>query len=248
MAKRTMESIVAKLKTIIDNNGPSYLTDEPYGTYCELLESDAVDGKTAAAILHVLVSGIMADIDFCCDAEQASATIQRECSLNKRMADRLAIIFTSLYSDTHREEWKGKDKEGLRRFLKEKFTCTWKGFAVWDAGNGTVDCHYEAEVVLLPTKGIAKDQELTQQLKKNPFMTSDAIHDLFAKRLRKYLDNQFEDYCTCDDYYQPVVEDFGINIEYDLPAWCKENGFEFISLEGNGDDDGYEPKNRKGWY
>lgn len=24
---------------------------------------------------------------------------------------------------------------------------------------------------------------------------------------------------TEDDYYQPVVEDFGANMEYDLPEW-----------------------------
>ena len=83
---------------------------------------------------------------------------------------------------------------------------------------------------------------------KNPFMTKEAIHDLFAERLRKYLDDQFEEYCTCDDYYQPVVEDYGSNLEYDLTEWCKENGFEYISFEGYGSDSGYEPKFRQGRY
>lgn len=248
MSVINIESIVAGLKEIIDRNGPSYLTEEPYKVYLDLLGSGAADRKTAASILHLLASGIMASIDLSYDVEEISGTIRRECSINKRMADRLALILTSLYSGAHRKEWREKNREGLRQFLKEEFTCIWKGFAVWDAGNGTVDCHYEASIVLMPTETISEDKELAKQLKKNPYMTKEAIHDLFVKRLQDYLDHEFDYYCTCEDYYQPVVEDFGSNLEYDLPKWSKENGFEYVSFEGDGDDDGYEPKFRNNRY
>lgn len=247
MAAKSIESIVEELKKIIDRNGPSYLTDEPYKVYLELLNSGASDRKTASAILHLLASGIMANMDPY-DAEEVSGSIRSECSLNKRMADRLAIILTSLYSGAHRKEWRGMDREGLRQFLKEEFTCLWKGFAVWDAGNGTVDCHYEANIVLMPTETISEDKELVKQLKKNPYMTKEAIHDLFVKRLQEYLDHEFNYYCTCEDYYQPVVEDFDTSLEYELPKWSKENGFDYVSFEGDGNDDGYEPKFRNNWY
>lgn len=248
MAAKSMEGIAAGLKGIIDKNGPAYLEDEPYRVYLEMLDSGVVDRKTAAAILHLLASGIMTAMDAYDDAEQISAAIRRECSLNKRMADRLSLILAALYSGTHKKEWKGKELEGMRQFLKEEFVFTWKGFAVWDAGNGTVDCHYEAEIILAPTEEISKDKELAQRLKKNPFMTEETIHELFTKRLQEYLDYEFEDYCTCDDYFQPAVEDFGSNMEYDLPKWCKENGFELVSIEGDGGGDGYEPKHRQEWY
>ena len=100
----------------------------------------------------------------------------------------------------------------------------------------------------MPTEVISADKELAQKIKKNPFMTKSEIHELFAKRIKKYLDSEFEDYCTCDDYYQPVVEDFGDNLEYDLTEWCKKNGFELVSCDGDGDDDGYKPKFKRGWY
>jgi len=164
------------------------------------------------------------------------------------MADRIALILTSLYSGNHRKEWKAKEKDGLNSFIKEEFICSWNGFAVWDAGNGTVDCHYEAQIKLKPTEMILKDEELAGEIKKNPFITKEAIRDLFSKRLQKYLNSEFEDYCTCEDYYQPVVEDFGSNLIYDLQRWCEENGFEYVSFEGDGDDGGYEPKFRRGWY
>ena len=77
-------------------------------------------------------------------------------------------------------------------------------------------------------------------------MEKDEIHKVFEKKLRVYLDCEFEEYCTEDDYYQPVVEDF--EIEYRVTEWSKENGFEVIACDGDGGDGGYEPKFRKGRY
>jgi len=240
------EDLAQMLKAIIDRSGTSYLKDKAYELYCELLKSGAVERKTAAAVLYILALGIMETIEFSSDLEKISETIRKECSLSKKMSDKLALIFSSLYSETHKKEWKKKDKEGLRAFLKEKFVFNWKGFAVWDAGSCTMDCHYEAEIILMPTEKLSKDKELAKLLEKNPFMTKDDICKLFEKRLGKYLDSEFEDYCTCDDYYPPVVEDFDDNLEYDVTAWCEKNGFEFLSSEGGGDDDGYEPKFYRG--
>lgn len=160
------------------------------------------------------------------------------------MADRLASILFKLYSDKNKEEWSTKIKEGLIQFLKEEFSFDWKGFAVWDAGSGTVDCHYKAHVVLKPTETLADDKDVIAFLASNPFATKEEIYKLFSNRLLKYLDSDFEEYCTCDDYYQPVVEDYCSNLESNLKDWSKSNGFVFISCEGDGYDDGYEPKYR----
>lgn len=243
MAKN-IENVVYCLKEMIDRNGPSYLADEPYEVFNSLLGTGATDRKTAAAILYVLVSGLLEKLKSECETEVLSEDIRRECGLNKKTADQIANILHSLYSCVHKKEWESKDLEGLRQFLAEEFTFTWKGFAVWDEGNGTVDCHYEAEIVLDPTEAVSEDEELLQRLKKNPFMPKTEIQDLFRNRLKQYLDDEFEDYCTAEDYYPPVVEDFGANMEYDLSEWCKKNGFELVSLDGDGNDDGYEPKFR----
>lgn len=246
MAK-SIETIANVLKEIIEKNGASYPSDEPYSVYYELVESGAADRKTAAALLHFLANGLLEEAG-CGDEELLSGIIRKECSLNKRMSDRLAAILTFLCSEENRKKWKDKDREGLKQFLSEKFVCTWKGSAVWDEGNGTVNCRYKVEIVLKPTEAITSDRELSRQMEKNSFMTKEAIHELFARRLKEDLDYKFEEYCTEDDYYPPVVEDFGVNLEYDLPRWCKENGFELVSFEGDGDDGGYEPKFRRGWY
>lgn len=61
---------------------------------------------------------------------------------------------------------------------------------------------------------------------------------------RVTLDQEFDDYCTEDDYYQPVVEDFEAE-EY-AHEWAEERNIRLISFEGKGFDGGFEPKHR-GW-
>ena len=63
-------------------------------------------------------------------AIELSKAVQKECGFNKRVSDRLAEIILCLYSSTNRQKWEKKDGEGLRAFLDEEFTYTWKGFAV----------------------------------------------------------------------------------------------------------------------
>ena len=180
MAEKKIESIVDALKEVIDQNSQKHLTDEPYRVYAELIESGSADRKTAAALLHFLVSGMLDTADLSCEVEQLSGAIRRECSLNKKMADRLAIILNTLYSQDNKREWRCKDLKGLSQFMKEEFLYKWKGFAVWDEGNGTVDCHYEARIRLKPTETISEDKELVALLARNPFTPTVIINRHFA--------------------------------------------------------------------
>ena len=148
MTARPVEDIVKALKEIVEKNGPNYLAEEPFQVYTELIRSGNADRKTAAALLHLFASGLLETTDPGYDAELLSDSIRKECSLNKRMADRLAIILHTLSSQDNKREWRSKEKEGLTQFLNEDFLYDWKGFAVWDAGNGTVDCHYEARIIV----------------------------------------------------------------------------------------------------
>ena len=237
----SIEKIVDKLKEMIDENGPKYLTDNPYDAFAELMESGASDRRTASAVLCFLVNGLLNDVSSDSDFTELSKQIQKECSLNKRMADRITAIFIQLYSQDNEEKWKKQNLGGLKGFREEEFICSWEGSTYWDAGEGGVYCHYEAEIVLMPTEHTVIDRTLAQALTKNPFMTKEAVGDHYRKQLKKYLDYEFENYCTCDDYYQPCVEDFMVDRD-PVRTWCEENGFELVACEGEGYDDGYEPK------
>jgi len=104
MTVRPIEDIVKALKEMVDKNGPNYLADEPFQVYTELIGSGNTDRKTAAALLHLLASGLLETTDPGYDAELLSESIRRECSINKRMADRLAIILYTLYSQDNKRE------------------------------------------------------------------------------------------------------------------------------------------------
>lgn len=185
----------------------------------------------------VIVRGI--DIRSHDNPEALSRRIQDECCFNKKMADRLATIFLTLYSKDNEDYWKAKELDGWKQFLEMNICFDWTGFSVWQEGNGSVDCHFDAVINLKPAESIKADEKLTGALKDNPFITKETIIEYYTKELRKYLDNEFEEYCTCDDYYQPVVEDFEVDDR--VKYWCSKNGFEIVSCEGDGYDDGYEP-------
>ena len=242
----SVEAVINSLKGMINRNGPHYLSDKPYQVYEELKESGITDRKTAGAILLFLVNGMMDELDRDIDFDSLCKEIQKECCFNKKMAEKLTSIFLSLYSIANKEEWKNRELEGLSQFLKKDFTCIWNGFSVWQTEGGSVDCHYKAEMILRPTEPDCIGKKLLDPLKKNPFMTKEAITDFYEHEIQDYLDDEFERYCTCEDYYQPVVEDF--EFDYYLAEWCRKNGFEIVSYEGDGHDDGYEPSFTRHFY
>ena len=59
-------------------------------------------------------------------------------------------------------------------------------------------------------------------------MTKESIYKFYEKKLIEYLDSEFEEYCTCDDYYEPVVEDF--ELTYDVEHWCKAVSYTHLTL------------------
>ena len=231
---------IAGLKEIVDEKSPKYLTDEPCAVYRKLIDCCAADTQMAGAILYFLVSDLTEEARNGTGHETLSKTIRKQCCFNKEMSDALATIFLTLFSADNKQAWKDKDLEGWKQFLKDEFPFSWRGFSKWDYGTGTVSCHYEAEITVRPTEHVEIDSVLAKALKRNPFMTKGEIAEHYIKIIKDYLANDFESYCTEDDYYQPVVEDyFG---EDNLKWWCEKNGFRLVKFDGNGWDDGYEPK------
>lgn len=172
----------AKMKEMIDPNGPGYLQDKPYETFLELRNSEAADDMTACAILHALVRGAIDDVKPGGDRISLSKAIQDKCSLQGDMADCLADIFLTLYSPSNVEQWDRMRMHGLELFAEKPFDCSWEGFAIWDGGNGTVDCHYRAKIVLSPRRPFTVDGELAQILGQNPFTGAEAPYGTISRR------------------------------------------------------------------
>jgi hypothetical protein len=243
---RNAERAAVELKKIIDCSGPRILSEKPYMVYQEMMQSDDVDRKTASMILYLLINNIHSQIDSGSTPDFISEKIRKKCCLNESAADYMSEIMCSLYTKENEESWKEKEREGLKKFLEEDFACEWNGYSVWDAGNGTVSCYYQAKIILKPANKAAANKDVLQMLNENPFTSKETIHDYFEKELCSYLDSIFEEYCKCDDYYQPEVEDF--DIEGYVSEWTDKCGFGVLVCEGEGDDGGYEPKFRNNWY
>ena len=99
--------------------------------------------------------------------------------------------------------------------------------------------------MLLLTNDPAAHKGVYKMTGKNPFTTKETISHYFEKSLKHYLDDEFEDYFTEDDDYQPVCEDF--DIYYCVSKWCEEHGFNLVSCEGEVSDDGYGPRFGRNW-
>ena len=76
------ESVAGKLKELIDNNGPKFLSADPYEVYKELVNSGAADNKTAGAVMFLLTTDIFDTMDSGQDAMALSKMIQKECCFN----------------------------------------------------------------------------------------------------------------------------------------------------------------------
>lgn len=240
--EKDIQKVVSFLKELIDNNGEDYLKNETFKVYKELIDSKILDKNTSVCILHLLLSvDIKEVVTKEEDKDSISKIIQKECYFNKKIADYLTQIFISLYSNDNKTEWKNNELVGLKEFIDEIFKYEWNGSSTWESEGISVDCEYNATIILKPTKKILEDKELSDLLNKNKFLSKEAIYDYFADKLEKYLDDDFEYYCTCDDYYPPVAEDYYDNLDGNVKSWCKENGFEFKSCEGEGETGDYEP-------
>ncbi len=72
-----------------------------------------------------------------------------------------------------------------------------------------------------------------EKLRENPFLKAEDIRSFYEEEIHGIICSEFDDYCTSDDYYPPVVEDFPGNIHYYMDKFLPEHGLEMT-------DDDYE--------
>lgn len=231
--------IIQNLKEMIDKYGPDFLENNPYMAFENLVKENKKDKVIASAVLMLLSSGTWTKVKNIGDKEKIAETIKRRCCYNKKMADCLTEILYGLYSDMNKTEWKENINKGLKQFIGSQFEVKWEGHSSWSTHTVYMPCEYVATICLKAKNELMNNEKIKLMLKANPFTEKKTFIKYYKDKLTDYLDSEFDDYCVDDDYYPPCVEDF---FAYEIvETWCKDNGFELVSFDGNGWDEGYEP-------
>ncbi|MDO5650452.1 MAG: hypothetical protein Q4G11_07590, partial [Gallicola sp.] len=169
-----------------------------------------------------------------------SASIQNSCGLETQISHQMADIFIRLFNEKNSEEWAKKQYSGFKKFCSKDWNFIWEGFSVWTAGDIYVDATASATAtvrIIEPSKIKAHNEKL---LKKNPFVKAKQLFEIYQQLLCEELDSDFEYYCTCEEYYPPVAEDYGENFACIMHEFCAKHGMELIDYEFDGETSNYK--------
>lgn len=236
-------AIAKRLKELIEENGLDYLRENPFKIYSLLLTEKVASPLFARMILLTLLTQVHLKAKDFTDPKVLGKYIQKSCCLNKGMADFLASIYAEVFSTENQEEWGKKAGMGFDDFCRQEWTLSWNGDCEWRCRGGSMDCicSATATIKIVDTQQIGN--ELQKMLEKNPFMASGDIFGYYQSMLCDILDSDFEEYCSSDNYYPPVVEDYGGNFADIVNKFCKKHGMDLIASDYSGNSSDFEPDN-----
>ena len=233
--------IVEYLKKIILNEGIDYLSDNACKVY-ERLENINVKNGIRVAILSCLLNDVSKlSLKKKVGYDALYSYIKDNCLLNEEICADMANIFLEVFSNDNKKEYEDNKENGFEEFCNKEHQIEWKGFTRWYCDGVHVDCSFKANISFkIADKEKVRNDNL-ELLNKNPYLTADFFYKKYKYEITKEIDEDFEEYCTCDDYYEPNAEDYGVDCgEYTLQKYCDEHGLELISFEGEGDTSNYE--------
>lgn len=230
-----MDELITALKEIIETKGFDILDSKPYEIYQKISKIDTISDVISRILLITLLSGVLKQLrSDKMSQEELSDYLQKNCCLKKKMSDFMAQMYLSLFSDENIVLWRQKSEEGFREFCNSIWEFKWEGHSLWSADYVCMDCDCDAAVsikIIHPDK-VKKSME--EELQNNPFFSYEEICNQFSELLSTRLDNDFDFYCTSDEYYPPVVEDYIGNCEELIETFCKEHGMKLISFDFDG--------------
>lgn len=214
------------LKELTAERGYDYIYDEAYSVHKTLIKR-GIDKRIANVILYALLEEV---------GRENKGDIEREVdeklNLKKKKSSLIAEIFSTLYDEENIKKMKDDEYKGLEEFLSSSWQITSGGEATWQyKGGSKTDYSYTYTMTINVFDRDVVKKEMGEKLKKNPFLKAEEIRSYYEKEIDSIIMEDFEDYCTCDDYYPPVVEDFYSNIEYDMREYLPMHGLEMTDDE-----------------
>ncbi|MDO4803487.1 MAG: hypothetical protein Q4A32_01540 [Lachnospiraceae bacterium] len=240
-----MNDAVQFLKDYIWKNGFEKLSENPFSVYEGMVKNckngSGIDPKTARLVLVTLLSKTHEMARKGLSQEEIVDHIQSEHCLNKKAARDIASMYLELFNDENKKSWDDALESGFEDFCEAEWTIEWEGTCDWHTKYGrSFPCSAWASLTVNVEDKQKLHNHLASELKANPFLSEDDIYGILAKEIEDGLDEDMQEYCDADDYYEPVWEDFAGEGTYESEERWKSWGLEIVEFTGSGDID-YEP-------
>ena len=232
------DASVEALRQLIDKESIDKLKREPGTIYHRLSKNKSVGSYTARMIYMAMLADPIWFIEKnSSEPSKLTEYIYRECGFRKAEAEKIADIFSQVFSQEHIAEWDSKKGEGFRELCSGELQIHVENEnSAWHHGGVHVDCSFEAFVTFRIKEQRTARKALAGIIDTDPYVSSQKLTEYLEKQLQDELDADFEDYCTEDDYYPPVPEDYDDNFkEYVLKPFCEKYGLKCIDYSGQGD-------------
>ena len=240
MNASTKTTAIHAIVTLINTEGPDFPAKHPAELLDALTQELGEDPLTGALYYSCLCGIFKEAAKKSVSLDDLAALIQTRCAFKKTYAGELANILKEAYSADNLDRLKATKGTAFEDLCNsDGWPFVWGGEAEWTCSNGSVECfgHGEAELRVADRE---KLHSLLQKILPNlAYCSQEEIQEAIAKQLREDLDGEFEEFCTEDDYYEPVVEDYDFG--YNLKEYCRKYGLEAVDFTYTGGDDGFEP-------
>ena len=232
------EKIILELRSMIENEGYNYIYDHPYDVYKTLKANKEIDDDLASIMLYALVSNAGKNKK---NANTIKTDIDKKLFLNQEMKAGVFNIIFSLFCKESMNELKEKEYKGVDEFCAGQWEISMEGSSTWCGNHHSVfkDYWFKWKLTIKVKDRTKVEQKFKKELKKNPFLDATSILAVYEKEMDDYFVDDFNDYCTCEEYYEPWVEDFSDRIS-DIESMLEKYGLELIDDEYScGDSDYY---------
>lgn len=238
----SMIEVIDFLKDYIWKNGFEKLSANPFDVYTTMIKEKkkkhGIDLRTARLVLITLMSKTHEMAQKGCSADELTRHIQTEHFVNKKTAKELSAMYLGLFSGENQKSWNDAKEAGFEEFCKEEWSVEWKGLCGWHTKHGgCYPCSAEASLTFVVQDIEKLHTHLASELKSNPFLSADDIYSILVQQIESDMDNDMDEYCNADDYYEPYWEEFVGEGTYDSEARWKSWGLDIIEFTGSGDID-----------
>ena len=237
-----MSEVTEFLNDYILKNGFETLSEIPFRVYKAMVRGDkgkhVIDPKTARLVMITLMTGTHEMARKGCTAEEIASHIQSEHFVNKKTAKTLATLYLELFSESHQQTWNDAKEAGFEKFCQNEWTIEWNGSCDWHTKHrSSYPCNAEASLTFDVEDAEKLHDHLSSDLKLNPFLSEDDIYSILERQIEADLDEDMEEYCNADDYYEPYFDDFVSEGTYESEKKWKSWGLNIIEFTGSGDID-----------